>query len=88
MKPHIRERTHGNELVAKHAGPNSELNHKILRHLFGWQNLMAIPPLKKTCPNFKVDEFVCWIRNISKKAWVLINNCSVDEQTCNIQGKS
>ena len=88
MKSQSRARTHGNDFVAKHVGPNSELKHKIFRHFFGCQNPMTIPPAKKTCPNFKVDEFFRWLRHIWKKAWVLGRGCSVDEQTCKMQGKS
>ncbi len=46
-----------------------------------------IPPKKQDCPNFKVDSFFRWLRHIWKQAWVLGKNCSVDEQTCKMQGK-
>ena len=68
MKPQSCDRTHGNNFVARHVGPNSDIKFKIFRHLFGCQNPMTIPPSKKTCPNFKVDEFFRWLRHILKKA--------------------
>ena len=36
----------------------------------------------------KVDEFFGWMRFIFKEAWVLGQECSVDKQTCRMQGKS
>ncbi len=46
------------------------------------------PPKKVECPNIKVDSFFWWLRYIWKECWVLGKNCSVDEQTCKMQGKS
>jgi hypothetical protein len=46
------------------------------------------PPPKDKCPNFKVDEFFCWLRYIWKEAWVLAKGFSVNKQTCKMQGKS
>jgi hypothetical protein len=40
------------------------------------------PPPKDKCPNFKVDEFFCWLRYIWKEVWVLAKGFSFDEQTC------
>ena len=46
------------------------------------------PSPKDKCPNFKVDEFFCWLRYIWKEVWVLARGFSVNEQTCKMQGKS
>ena len=47
-----------------------------------------MPPPKKQCPNFKVDELFRWLRYIWKEAWVLGKDFSIDEQSCKMQGKS
>ncbi len=52
------------------------------------QDPLVTPPPKDKCPNFKVDEFFCWLRYIWKEAWVLATGFSVNKQTCKMQGKS
>jgi hypothetical protein len=47
-----------------------------------------VPPTKDKCPNFKGDEFFCWLWHIWKEAWVLATDFLIDEQTCKMQGKS
>ena len=49
---------------------------------------MMMPPPKLQFPNYKVDEFFRWNRNIWKEAWILNKNFSIDDQTCKMQGKS
>ncbi len=46
------------------------------------------PPQKDKCPNFKVDEFFCWLRYIWKEVWILAKGFSVNKQTCKMQVKS
>ncbi len=46
------------------------------------------PPPKDKFPNFKVNEFFCWLRYIWKEAWVLVKGFSINKQTCKMQGKS
>ena len=45
------------------------------------------PPAKEKCPNFKVDEFFCWMPFVMKHAWHLLENFSIDKPTCKMQDK-
>ncbi len=88
MQPQSRDKTQGNNFIARNMGKNADLRLKLFRHFFGCQDPTTIPPKKQECPNFKVDSFFRWLRHVWKEAWVLGKNCSVDEQTCKMQGKS
>jgi len=46
-----------------------------------------VPPSKEKCPNFKADEFFCWLQHIWKETWVLGEGFSINEQTTKCQGK-
>ena len=88
MQPQAKQRTHGNDFIARCIGPMYEQKYRNFRHFFGCQDPLKIPPAKEKCPNVKVDELFRWCRYIWKQAWVLGENFSTDEQTCKMQGKS
>eukprot|EP00956_Cyclotella_meneghiniana_P034869 scaffold109003_cov36-Cyclotella_meneghiniana.AAC.1 len=81
-------RTHGNDFIAEHIGPGYQQFYRSFRHFFACQDPLKVPPPKQSCPNVKVDELFRWMRYIFKEAWVLGKECSVDEQTCKMQGRS
>ena len=70
------------------SGSGYQQMYREFRTFFGCQDPTTAPPPKKDCPNFKVDEFFCWLRFIWREAWVLGKEVSVDEQTQSFQGKS
>lgn len=88
MRSQKDNRTHGNDFIADTIGRGHQQLYRSFRHLFGCQDPLKVPPPKQSCPNVKVDEFFRWMRFIFKEAWVLAQECSVDEQTCRMQGKS
>eukprot|EP00956_Cyclotella_meneghiniana_P025071 scaffold51490_cov40-Cyclotella_meneghiniana.AAC.2 len=88
MKSQKDDRTHGNDFIADAVGSGYQQLYRSFRHFFACQDPLKIPPPKESCPNVKVDEFFRWMRFIFKEAWVLAQECSVDEQTCRMQGKS
>ena len=88
MKSQRQDRTQGNDFIASAMGPNAELKYKLFRQFHGCQDPLTSPPERAKCPNYKCDEFFCWLRYIWKKAWVLGRNFSVDKQTCSMQGQS
>ena len=88
MIPQTLNQTHDNDFIVEHVGKNVEMKQKISLHFFGCQHPLMQRKSKEECPNLKVDKFFHWLRYIWKKAWVLSKNCSMDEQTCKMQGKS
>jgi hypothetical protein len=88
MQPQSRQPTHGNNKVALTIGPGYQQKHHSLRHFFGCQDPLMTPPPEDKCPNFKVNEFFCWLRYIWKEAWCLAKGFLIEEQSCKMQGKS
>ena len=88
MQPQSKDRTHGNDFIAKHMGLSYQQHYRQFRAYFGCQDPLMTPPPKEKCPNFKVDEFFRWLRHQWKQAWEVSKTCSVDEQTCCMQGRS
>jgi hypothetical protein len=62
--------------------------HRSFQHFFACPDPLLTPPHKDQCPNFKVDEFLRWLRHIWKEAWLLGEDFSMDKQTTKMQGKS
>ena len=87
MQPQLKQPTHGNDKVASSIGMGYQQKHRSFPHFFACQDLLTTPPPKDQCPNFKVDEFFRWLRYISKEAWLLGEDFSMDEQTTKMQGK-
>ncbi len=56
MQSQERQATHGNDRIAAVLGPEWQQKHRFFRHFFATQNPLTTPPLKKQCPNFKVNE--------------------------------
>ncbi len=80
MQPQYKEPTIGNEFIARCSNPGYNQFHQSFYHFFGCQNPLTVPPLRDECPNFKVDEFICWLQYAWKEAWILGKNSSVDKQ--------
>ena len=90
LQPQSKECVHGNDFIADAIGTGHQQLNRTFRCFFACQDPLNLktPPPKKECPNVKVDEWFRWLRYIIKEAWELGPNCSVDEQTCRMQGKS
>ena len=88
MQDQDHQPTHSNDRIAAVLGPGWQQKHRSFRHFFASQDPLMMPPPKKQCPNFKVDELFRWLRYIWKEAWVLAKDFSNDEQSCKMQGKS
>jgi hypothetical protein len=88
MQSQAKQRVHGNDFAATCIGLGYQQLYRTFRCFFACQDPLKVPPAKKKCPNVKVDEFFRWMRFIFREAWVLGENCSIDEQTCRMQGKS
>jgi hypothetical protein len=88
MQSQAKQRVHRNDFVASCIGSAHQQLYRTFRCFFACQDPLKIPPPKPSCPNVKVDEFFRWMRFIFAEAWELGENCSVDEQTCRMQGKS
>ena len=59
--------------------------HNHFRHFFATQYPLIIPPPNSS--NWKIKEFLKWIKRVSKKARILAKRISVDEQTTGFQGR-
>ena len=77
----------GCDFISRNLGPGAERRHKMFRRFFAVQDIRRQTPPRKEKPNHKVDPFLKWIREISKKAWDLGRNFSVDKQTQGMQGR-
>ena len=88
MQPQSKQWIQGNDFVVSSIGKGYQQKLQEFHHFFGTQDPLMTPPKKDECPNFKVDEFFRWLRFIWKQAWVLGKDFSIDEQTCEMQGKS
>jgi hypothetical protein len=77
----------GNDFIAGMFGSNSVRRLKHCKAFFAVQNLLILPPSRRTNPNFKVDHFLNWIRTVGMTAWNLGQTFSIDEQTIGFQGK-
>ena len=73
----------GNDFVKRCLGPAAVRIHKHFRRFFATQSPLIIPP--PNSPNWKIEEFLKWIKIVSKKAWRLAKRISVDEQTNGFQ---
>ena len=74
----------GNDFVNRCLSPAVVRRHKHFRSFFATQSPLIIPP--PNSPNCNIEEFLKWIKRLSKKAWILANIISVDEQTTGFQG--
>ena len=79
MQPQSKERTHGNDFIAQHIGTGYQQMYCTFQNFFACQDPLTTPPPAQECPNYKVDEFLRWLRYIMPKAWNLSKNFSVDE---------
>ena len=75
----------GNDFVKQCLGPAAVRRHKHFRRFFATQSPLIIPP--PNIPNWKIEEFLKWIKRVSKKAWRLAKRISVGEQTTGFQGR-
>ncbi len=71
MQPQSKQPAHGSNRVAAAIGMGCQQKHCSFWHFFACQDLLVTPPPKDKCPNFKVNEFFCWLWYIWKEAWVL-----------------
>jgi hypothetical protein len=81
MQSQERQPTHDNNWTA-----GWQQKHRSFRHFFASQDPLMMPPPKKQCLNFKVDELFRWLCYIWKEAWVLGKDFLNDEQYCKMQG--
>ena len=88
MQTHSKQQTHGKDFISNCFGSGYEAKYRHFRHFFDLQDPMMMPPKKLQFPKYKVDEFFRWNRHIWKEKWTLNRKFSIDEQTCNMQGKS
>ena len=74
-----------NDFVKRCLGPAEVRRHKHFRRFFATQYPLIIP--SPNSPNWKIEEFLTWIKRVSKKAWRLAKRISVYEQTTGFQGR-
>ena len=74
-----------NDFVKRCLGPAAVRRHKHFRRFFATKYPLIIPP--PNSPKWKIEEFLKWIKIVSKKAWRLAKIISVDEQTPGFQGR-
>ena len=75
----------GNGFVKRCLSPAAVRRCKHFRRFFATQSPLIIPP--PNSPKWKIEEFLKWIKIVSKKAWRLAKRISVDEQTTGFQGR-
>ena len=59
---------------------------KMFLSFFATRCLIKPSPIQSSRPNWKIDQFLAWIKYISKKACKIGKIISVDEQTCGFKG--
>ena len=59
---------------------------KMFLSFFATRCLIKSSPIQSSRPNWKIDQFLAWIKYISKKACKIGKIISVDEQTCGFKG--
>ena len=77
----------GSDFVRRSFGPNAARRHKHFKRFFGVQNPLKIIPPRNTAPLWKIQEFLAHINKISREAWLLGMDLSVDKQTIGFQGR-
>ena len=70
----------GNDFVKRCLGPAAARRHKHFRRFFATQYPLIIPP--PNSPNLDIEEFLKWIKRVSKKAWILAKIISEDDCAC------
>eukprot|EP00957_Ditylum_brightwellii_P141735 10798769-Ditylum_brightwellii.AAC.1 len=74
----------GNDFISCCSSPSRALRHRQVKD-FCSPRPEAEHPSEKSYPNFKIDQFLEHIQELSMKAWVLRKELSVDEQTIGFQ---
>ena len=76
----------GNNLISSIMAPNADQRWRHYKTFFSIQDPRKLAPDRKKAPNFKVEPLLEHMLAVSKEAWILGPDASVDEQTIGFQG--